>query len=254
MLTFLSGLAAGAAHVVSGPDHLAALAPIAVDHPGRAASIGARWGLGHGAGVVLIGGLGVVARGFIDIEAASAWAEFSVGFMLIALGGWALVRARRVVIHDHGHEHEHRHEPAEAHAHNHCDPHQPHEDGAASAHTHTHAHAHVHMHASARGHDAPEAHAVHGRAAFLVGLLHGAAGAGHLFGVLPSLALPRDQAIIYLGAYVLAAVAAMAGFGAALGLLARRGGPRVVRRMMTGSAALAVVVGCVWLATAWPGA
>mgnify|MGYP003315356662 CR=1 FL=1 len=46
MLTILSGLVAGAAHVVTGPDHLAALAPIAVQEPARAAKLGFRWGLG----------------------------------------------------------------------------------------------------------------------------------------------------------------------------------------------------------------
>ena len=36
MLTILTGLAAGTVHVVSGPDHLAALAPIAAHQPKQA--------------------------------------------------------------------------------------------------------------------------------------------------------------------------------------------------------------------------
>ena len=72
MLTILSGLAAGAAHVVTGPDHLAALAPIAVQDPGRAARLGLRWGLGHGLGVVVLGVIGMFARTWIDVGAVSA--------------------------------------------------------------------------------------------------------------------------------------------------------------------------------------
>lgn len=263
MLTIISGLAAGAAHVVSGPDHLAALAPIAVDQPRRALAIGARWGLGHGAGVVLLGSLGILARGVIDIDVASAWAEFSVGFVLIGVGAWALHRSRAVVIHTHGHTHEHCHDDEKsAHAHERDDETSAANatDAAGSAHelhlaadrTHTHAHSHVHVHAVTEDHEAPGAHATHGRTAFFVGLLHGAAGGGHLLGVLPSLALPREAAVVYLGAYFLAAVAAMAGFGAALGMIVRRAGPAMVQRLMTASSLVAIVVGVTWLATAWP--
>lgn len=231
MLTFIAGLAAGCAHVVTGPDHLAALAPIAVDRPKKAMALGARWGLGHGVGVVLLGGLGVLAKGHFDVDFASRWAEFSVGFMLIGLGIWALYRARALVIHDH----DHRHHDVSPHA--------------TSA---VHAHVHVHLHPSAVDHDAPKAHAAHAHAAFFVGLLHGAAGAGHLFGVLPSLALPPEQAAVYLGAYFVAAVASMAGFGAAMGMLATRTGPRMVKRLMMTSSSLAIGVGAMWIVTAFP--
>ncbi len=233
MLTFLSGLTAGAVHVVTGPDHLAALAPIAVDQPRRALAIGMRWGVGHGAGVVLLGGLGILARGSFDVDVASAWAEFSVGFVLIGLGAWALHRSRGVVIHAHPHVHD--------------EPHHPATDG-----TQTHTHTHVHVHAAADGHDTPAAHATHERTAFFVGLLHGAAGGGHLLGVLPSLALPRAAAAVYLGAYFLAAVLAMAGFGAALGHIVRRSGQQFVRRLMTFSSLTAILVGVAWIVTAWP--
>ena len=90
MLTILSGLVAGAAHVVTGPDHLAALAPIAVQDPGRAAKLGFRWGLGHGIGVLLLGLLGMFARDWVAVEALSTWAEVCVGFVLVIVGGWAL--------------------------------------------------------------------------------------------------------------------------------------------------------------------
>ena len=47
----VSGLLAGSMHVVSGPDHLVALAPLALHDKKRAYGVGALWGLGHGVGV-----------------------------------------------------------------------------------------------------------------------------------------------------------------------------------------------------------
>lgn len=216
MFALITGLAAGAAHVVTGPDHLAALAPIAVDRPLKALGLGLRWGLGHGVGVVALGGLGIVARGFVDVDAISAWSEFIVGFMLVAMGLWALRRASRMVIHTHGHTHE------------------------------ADDHAHLHVHASPDQHDSA-AHRGHSHAAFFVGLLHGAAGTGHLLGVLPSLALPPAEAAVYLGAYFVAAVGAMGVFGGLMGRLAQRFGLLGLRRIMYGVSTAAIGVGAVWL-------
>lgn len=228
MLTILSGLAAGAAHVVAGPDHLAALAPIAVDRPGKAGMLGLRWGIGHGVGVVLVGCLGMLGRAAIDVELLSGWAEFIVGFTLIAVGLWAFKRAGKVVVHTHAHDHDHDHD-----------------------HDH-HNHAHFHVHASEVDHDDPEAHRGHSHAAFVVGLLHGAAGTGHLLGVLPSLALPPAYAAVYLAAYFVAAVGAMVLFGLILGRLTQRGNPRTVQRLMYSSCTLSVLLGLVWVQQAWP--
>ena len=214
VIAVLTGLAAGGLHVFSGPDHLAALAPVALERPGQAARTGGYWGLGHGIGVVTIGGLGLWLRSFVDVEAWSAWAEFSVGILLILVGGWAVVRSQRLEIH--AHEHDHR----EA----------------------THAHLHAHG-GSPNGHK---------HAAMGIGMLHGVAGTGHLFGVVPALALPVPEAALYLSAYLASAVAAMAGFAWVLGVAARRGGPGSIRWLMLGSGAVAVIVGGIWLVRSWP--
>ena len=203
MIPVLTGFAAGGLHVFSGPDHLAALAPIALRNPVEAGKTGAFWGLGHGAGVLLVAALGLLLRGFVDVEAWAEWAEFVVGFLLLGVGGWALWRASNIEIHVHAHDHEGS----------------PHE--------------HVHSHGE-KGHR------------------HGVAGSGHLFGVLPALALPLEQAVIYLIAYLVAAVAAMGGFAYALGALARRGGIGWVRGLMYASGGLAVVVGVFWIGASWP--
>ena len=222
MLTILTGLAAGAAHVVTGPDHLAALAPIAAQDPARAARLGLRWGLGHGLGVVALGVIGMFAQAWIDVGMVSEWAEVTVGFVLVVIGGWAFMRASRLVVH----AHEHGHGPE--------------------------GHSHLHLHPSADNHEADEAHVGHSHAAFFVGALHGAAGTGHLLGLLPSLALPPLEAALYLGSYFVAAVGAMVAFGGLMGTIVRTQGPAMLRRVMYSSSAVAVLLGVYWVGSAWP--
>lgn len=199
-------------HVFAGPDHLAALTPIAVKSPSDAGRTGANWGFGHGLGVVLIGGLGLALRSLIEVEAWVAWAEWSVGFMLLGIGAWSIFRARSVGAH------------ANAHG--------------------TGEREHLHTHASTR--------LSHSHAALGVGMLHGMAGSGHLFGTLPALALPTGLAIVYLGAYLVAAVVAMGAFAFALGALLRRGEPIWAQRAMAASGFIAIAVGALWINLAWP--
>ncbi len=54
MLTVLSAALAGAVHVLSGPDHMAAVAPLAVADRRRGWLAGWTWGLGHASGVVVV--------------------------------------------------------------------------------------------------------------------------------------------------------------------------------------------------------
>src|SRR5688572_3654911 len=58
----LAGLAAGLIHVLSGPDHLAAVAPLAGGR-GRSWRAGFLWGLGHSGGVLAVGLLALGLRG-----------------------------------------------------------------------------------------------------------------------------------------------------------------------------------------------
>jgi hypothetical protein len=86
----LAGLVAGFVHVLSGPDHLAAMAPYAVEGKARAWRTGVRWGLGHSAGVLGVGLLALMLRDRLHVEVVSAWSERFVGLVLIAIGFWAL--------------------------------------------------------------------------------------------------------------------------------------------------------------------
>jgi ABC-type nickel/cobalt efflux system permease component RcnA len=234
---FFAGVAAGLVHVLAGPDHLAAVAPLAASRPRRAARAGMQWGLGHTGGVVLIAILALALREVLPIEAVSNWSERLVGVVLIAIGVWGLRIALSSRLHAHLHEHE--------------------------GHEHAHFHVHRHAHARARGDARPDGAPAaalpaprhrHTHAAFGVGILHGLAGSSHFLGVLPALALPSDgAAVAYVAGFGAGSIVAMTAYAACVGALARRStrGPlHWYRLLLSSSAAAAVVVGCVWLAAA----
>jgi hypothetical protein len=219
MIAAFAGLIAGTIHVWSGPDHLAAIAPLAARKNGRGWFSGARWGLGHSAGVGVIGLLSLLFRDVLPTELLSAWGERTVGVVLFAIGIWALRKAFTI----HAHEHEHEGD----------------------------LHLHMHAHSPKVVHDRIDAHQHHTHAAFGIGLLHGVAGSSHFLGVLPILAFPTNlQAGSYLLAFCLGTIGSMAAFSWIMGLIASRCAfvsTKVYRGLMSVCAAAALVVGCFWL-------
>lgn len=103
MIAFFAGLAAGLLHVFSGPDHLAAIAPLTIDGDRRHWKTGFQWGVGHTAGVVLIATLLLLLKDQLPLDAISAYSERIVGLSLIAVGGWGIWKATRAVITPHSH-------------------------------------------------------------------------------------------------------------------------------------------------------
>lgn len=86
LLALLSGLLAGGLHVLSGPDHLAAVLPLSVRLPERAHAIGAVWGLGHGGSMLLWLLAALCFRQLLPLEFVSELAELLVGFALLWVG------------------------------------------------------------------------------------------------------------------------------------------------------------------------
>lgn len=101
VLALFAGLAAGVFHVLAGPDHLAAVAPMVAGDDRAAWRAGFSWGLGHTAGVLLVGALLVAFRELLPLDALSAWSERLVGLALLAVGLWGLWRARATHVHQH---------------------------------------------------------------------------------------------------------------------------------------------------------
>jgi hypothetical protein len=214
MLTLLTGALAGLFHVLSGPDHLAAVAPLAAADGRRGWRSGLTWGIGHASAVVLVAALAVTLRDRLPpLTVISSWGERVVGAALIGIGLWALGRVARV-------------RPS------------PHVHGAI-------AHDHLHVQAG----PAFLRRLGHGHASFCMGVLHGVAGSSHFLGVLPALALPTRPALSYIGAFGVGTVAAMTLFAATVGTASagRPPGAPMHRLMMTAAAFLAISVGAIWM-------
>ncbi|AWW28940.1 hypothetical protein DN752_01660 [Echinicola strongylocentroti] len=88
----IAGTIASVLHVISGPDHLAAVTPLVVETKKKKWKIGLFWGFGHLMGMLFIGVLFLLFKDVIPIEAISAYSEQLVAFVLIGVGLWALFR------------------------------------------------------------------------------------------------------------------------------------------------------------------
>jgi hypothetical protein len=227
MFPAVAGLFAGLVHVLSGPDHLAAVAPLAADRNTPQWRAGFQWGMGHTAGVLLVGALLLAFREVLPIDQISAYSERVVGVALLAVGAWGVRKARHLQVHRHGHGHVHAHVKAV-----------PRQMLPPDEHAKQHVQPHLHGHARTR-------------ASFLMGTLHGLAGSSHLFGILPALALPTgSSAVAYLAGFGVGAIVAMTAFAAFVGVIAARTsrrGTAAYRTMLYACSLSAFVVGGFWL-------
>lgn len=223
LLIAFTGLLAGTTHVLTGPDHLAAITPFATHQSGKSWKIGLWWGIGHTTSVWLIGILLFFLRKLFPLEGLSFWGEKLVGFMLIGVGLWGIQKAFRSHIHYHVHEH----------------------DGTRHAHFHIHKRHAEHYHQN-------EIH-VHSHAPLSIGMLHGLAGSSHFLAILPALALSgANHAIPYVFAFGLGTILAMSGFSWMLGMIVQKflvGFTKTYRWMQVGFSSVAIAVGIFWLMT-----
>lgn len=220
LLAGLAGLAAGLIHVVAGPDHLSAIAPIASVERRRVWAVGLRWGLGHSLGVVVV----ALIAGFLVhvalVDPLSHTSERLVGVMLLVIGAWGMWRLGRVsggeVGHDHG-------------------------DGVA------------HSHGITPPPLPPSRAKTGGRrlAPYAIGMLHGCAGGSHVVGIVLALAFPTFAGVMtYLAGFVAGSVLAMCAFAAGIGWLGSVGGvsSRFHRGLIAVSSLASLGVGVWWLA------
>ncbi len=227
-IPIISGLIMSMLHVVSGPDHLAAVTPLTIDSKNKSWSIGFSWGIGHTLGMLIIGLIFILLKEQINIEAISEHGEKIVGFLLITIGVFALLKVRKKhgSIHKHSHPHIHNNE-VHIHTHKHKD-----ED----IHTHNHIKNHRQNVLSALG----------------IGIIHGVAGVSHLIAILPTLAFPsRADSIMYLGGFGAGTILAMVAYSVTLGIITQKTDEKnnrklsVFLRIFGGSAA--IIVGIIWI-------
>ncbi len=220
ILAALTGSLAGLAHVLSAPDHMAAVAPFSIEARHRAWALGVRWGIGHSAGLVGVGALAYAVKDWLDAEWMSRLGGYGIGLILIGIGLWGLRHLR---------SYEHEAEDAVMHA---IEADVPSVSASAPARAHA---PHVHTHV-----------------AFGVGVVHAVAGTGQILGVVPVLAMPQwSQAVGYLTGFAAGNIAAMTAFAGLLGVFAAgrtAQGLRGVRRLFAATSAATLAIGVVWIA------
>jgi len=153
------GLVFGLKHATEA-DHVIAVSTIVSEHRNllRAGLVGALWGIGHTASLIVVGAVVLALRIAIS-DRVAGWLEFGVALMIIGLGVSACVRALRGRADFHVHQHAHDGQP----------------------------HAHVHFHDHDTAHAEPHAAASHSHAIkrigikpLIVGAVHGLAGSAAL--------------------------------------------------------------------------
>ena len=229
MIQFISGLIASSLHVLSGPDHLAAVTPLAIESKKKAWVVGVFWGIGHLLGMLLIGGLFMLFRDLIPVEKISMYSEQLVGIVLIGLGLWAILKV--FLKPAKSHKHPHYHTEPEPHVHIHS--HQHHDE---FIHDHAHKKLQRQTNITALG----------------IGTLHGFAGISHFLLILPTLALPSlYDAAMYLTGFGAGTVAAMAIYAFLLGWFSARTskapGHRIFNILRISGGVIAILVGIYWL-------
>ncbi|KAF8112228.1 hypothetical protein N665_0065s0014 [Sinapis alba] len=89
-----TGFLAGCLHTLSGPDHLAALAPLSIGRTRmESAAVGALWGCGHDAGQVIFGLLFLLLKDRLHIEVLQTWGTRVVGLTLVIIGAMGIKEA-----------------------------------------------------------------------------------------------------------------------------------------------------------------
>jgi len=230
------GIIASIIHVVAGPDHLAAVSPLAVRAKFRPWLIGMSWGIGHVAGMLLIGLFFFFFRELIPIDFISENSERIVGILLIVIGVWALYKVKGLIIAKHAHDHTHEND-----------------DGSVYIHRHDHSHEETakHKHKHERNKERQSYYAAAG-----IGILHGFAGVSHIVSMLPTLAFPKNSdAVQYLVGFGIGTIVAMMAFSFLLGLLAKTATEKRKDNVLIGiniAAGLsAIVVGIIWMWNTW---
>ena len=192
----LAGILASMLHVVSGPDHLAAVTPIVIETKNKGWKIGFSWGAGHLLGMLIIGVLFMVFKEYIPVDAISSYSEQLVAFVLIGVGAWAFYR---IFSADKSHKHPHIHTENEPYIHIHT-------------HEHSHTSGHKHTHTKTIKQNIVSS--------FGIGLLHGFAGVAHFLLLLPILGFKSQlEGVQYIIGFGVGTVLAMTAYAFILGKL-----------------------------------
>ena len=208
----LTGIVAGFVHVVSGADHLIAMAPAAINNPQKALKNSFSWGLGHSSGVLLLAFLAIFIKDITPLNKFSNIAEFLVGISLLFVGVFAVRNSFQLSIHSHSHRHK---------------------NGIA--------HRHLHFHVKEQKNN-KHSHALTG-----LGLLHGIAGGSHFLAVLPALALPLTSSSLYLFSYLTGSLISMNLFTCFISFTTFKANQKFIKRLIAVAGGLSFSMGLFWI-------
>ena len=209
----LTGILAGLIHVLSGADHLIAMAPSAINSPKIALKNSFSWGLGHSSGVVLLTVLAIFIKDITPLNNFSNIAELLVGISLLFVGVYAIKNSFQLSIHTHSHKHE---------------------NGIA--------HRHYHFHIKEQKNNNKHSHALTG-----IGLLHGIAGGSHFLAILPALALSLTNACAYLISYLIGSLISMNLFTCLISLTTLNISQKFMKRLIAFAGGLSFSMGLFWI-------
>lgn len=226
--SLFAGILASILHVVTGPDHLAAVAPFAIETKKKAWKIGLFWGIGHIVGMAFIGLLFIFFKDLIPVETISNYSEQIVGLVLIGIGIWAFYKIFTTDI-NHKHLHVHSEDTPMIHCHEH-------EHEANKNHENTHYK------------DLKQSHFT----SFSIGILHGLAGIAHFLLFLPVLGFEKQSdSVLYIIGFCFGILIAMTVFAFVLGKVAsfsrNEHNPVFFKGVRFAGGLFAIIIGCYWI-------
>lgn len=219
-----AGIIAAILHVISGPDHLAAVTPFAIESKKKAWKVGLFWGIGHLLGMLSIGVLFLVFKELIPLEKISMHSEKFVGFILMGLALWIFYK---IFKEENRHKHTHVHVEGYPMIHEH--PHS-HDEGGPRVMKHPHFRGEVtftipkrpHIHEAEKSHTHNNVNLKQGMIASLsVGFVHGLAGVAHFLLFLPVIGFTSKlDSTKYIVGFGMGTLLAMISFAFVIGSVA----------------------------------
>lgn len=198
-------------------DHIAAVTALSSKKakPSKTARLGAMWGLGHTATLLVLGAASIALK-FSIPPSFEFYAELMVGIVLVVIGVWVLKSAFGGFLQNAIHLHKHTHDGVE--------------------------HIHLHSHKHREGHD-------HTHSLFMVGAAHGAAGTAAVLLLIP-IAISQSVwvAVIYLLLFGVGTITAMALFAYGLGRITQRiQSEKTVAVFRAATGAMSLIIGILWI-------
>lgn len=218
----IGGLIASMLHVLSGPDHLAAVTPITIESNYKFWRIGFFWGTGHLLGMLIIGLLFFLFKEVIPVESISGYSEQLVAIVLIGIGLWSLYKLfikEKVYSQYHIPSDRDVYVPAQEHT----------QGGTAYNNNST---------------------KNEKKTTFGIGILHGLAGVAHFLLLLPALGFEtRFESIQYIAGFAIGTVIAMTLYTYVLGLVTKSSNKNkpLLNTIRVAGGFFALVIGIYWI-------